>query len=58
VLTGEIDHDPHLEHQEQIDAKFRDCAGRALPAASVGHLHEQLLQLEEIADVNELELAK
>ncbi len=58
TLTAEIAHDPHLEHQDAIDAKFRDCAGRVLTETAVARLHDQLLKLERIDDVNELVLAK
>jgi 2-methylcitrate dehydratase PrpD len=56
-VSTEIAHAPHLERQDDIDAKFDDCAGRVLPAAAVRQLHDQLLGLDGIADVNELALA-
>lgn len=56
ALAIEIAEAPHLAHQDDILAKFRGCAGRVLADVAVVRLHDQLLRLDSIADVNELEL--
>lgn len=39
---------------EQVQAKFRDCAGRALPPAAVAALEAQVMGIEGLASVAEM----
>ncbi|MBV8085791.1 MAG: MmgE/PrpD family protein [Chloroflexi bacterium] len=56
-IEGELAKSHDLGSPEEIDTKFRECAGRVLSAEDVSRLKTQIEGLEELANVNDLVLA-
>nr|ALG05258.2 hypothetical protein 5E7_040 [uncultured bacterium 5E7] len=57
VLEAETRRVDRLDTPEEITAKFRDCAARTLPAASVERLRELAMGVDALADVGQLTAA-
>jgi 2-methylcitrate dehydratase PrpD len=57
VLGAEAPAVRNLHTTEEVEIKFRDCAGRALAPEAVDHLHALTMRLDELEDIRELTAA-
>lgn len=56
-LEGEVSRVRNLSTTEEIEAKYRDCAGRVLGPAEVERLQALVMRLDELTDIRELTAA-
>lgn len=57
VLSEELAHDPDLSTPDEIERKYRACAGRMLPTEAVERLYQWVMEMERLEDVRAITAA-